>query len=244
MDFLIDKISPGNTNFNSKRNYGLGVIALFYICRIYFSNYITPRLSLSKELSKDTYESVYETVRELSERAEIPMPKLWKSPDMTANAFVCGIRKDSSSIVITHGALQTRNDAELRAILSHEIAHIKNRDVLARKLFQAIPFLSKVGVYYRYGAEKEAFEKSKAIADNVLWIPWLLSQYVSRAQEFRADKMGADISEDPASLVSALKKMREAHWFLKLCDDIISNKVVNFFCGHPPTEERIQKLKG
>lgn len=238
-------------------------VMYFYSDRIVLSMY------KAQPLDKNTYPWVYDIVSELARTMQIPMPQLWLIPTQMANAFATGRNPSHASVAVTSGIMSLLNKDELRGVLAHELAHVKNRDILittmAATLAAAIGYLAHM---LQYAAFWGSMSNDRDKKGNPLFMilvailmpiaATLLQLALSRSREYLADETGACTSRDPLALADALEKLNSsiAHEHLRNDDTqkastaslfivhpFTSNGFVNLFSTHPPMQERIKRLR-
>ena len=231
----------------------------------WFSDKIILTLYGAKELKPSQAPELHEIVRELSAKAGIPKPKVYLIENPHPNAFATGRGPGHSAVAVTSGILKLLNKRELRGVLSHEISHIKHRDILIATISATIAgAISYLAYMARWIAWFGAFSDDENSGGNFLFLiiasivlplaALLIQLAISRSREYSADEGGAKISRDPLALASALSKLAygtskipldanpsTAHLFIvnPLKEDFFSS----LFSTHPPIEERIKRLK-
>jgi heat shock protein HtpX len=210
----------------------------------------------------------YAIVRELAQKADMPMPKLYVSPEMQPNAFATGRNPDHAAVAVTQGILQVLTWDELRGVLAHELAHVRNRDILissvAAAVAMGITVLANMAQWAAIfgGGRGDDDEGSNPIALLAMAIlaplaAGILQAALSRTREFEADASGKELIGDGAPLASALAKIEAyanrvpmdidpAHAQAFIVNPLTGRKVsfAGLFRSHPPTEERIRRLVG
>ncbi|MCU1485263.1 MAG: Protease HtpX [Actinomycetia bacterium] len=208
----------------------------------------------------------YRIVRELTEKAGIPMPKLYVSPDMQPNAFATGRNPDHSAVAVTQGILQICDWDELRGVLAHEISHVGNRDILISSVAAAVA----MGIMYtatmlRFAAIFGGGRDDRDGANPIVLIGMsilaplaagVLQMALSRTREFEADRSGARLIGDGEPLARALLKLEAgaaqipmdidpAHAQAFIVNPLSGRKIQfgNLFRSHPNTEERVARLR-
>ncbi len=216
----------------------------------------------------DEYEApeLYAIVRDLAERAGLPMPKVAIIPSDTPNAFATGRDPKHAVVAVTTGLLRILDRDELEGVIGHELTHIKNRDMLIGTFAAAMAgAIIQLAYWARWIAIFGGFGRDEDDAGNVLAAiliavlapiaAMLIQAAVSRSREFLADEGGAKISGKPWALASALMKieravsyrpMREgnpatAHMFI--VNPFKGTSIASLFSTHPPTEARIERLR-
>src|SRR5436853_6991040 len=164
---------------------------------------------------------LYQTIQELTRQAGVPMPQIWESGDSSPNAFVFGRTVSSAELVVTQGLLENLNQDEIRAVLAHEIGHLRHRDVIIMTLMSAVPLIAYV--IARMGFEalrgnvrvrgKGAGQAliiiivSAIVSYAIYLVAQLLVLYLSRTREYYADAYSGAVTQDPHLLASALTKI-------------------------------------
>ncbi len=186
----------------------------------WFSDQIVLRLHGAKPLHDDDPSGVPAMVAELSQRAGIPMPKVYWIPERLPNAFATGRDPEHAAVAVTDGILKVLSPRELRGVLAHELGHIKNRDTLISTL---VASLASAVMYFAHMMQWVSFSGGHSREENqrsgshplvmlatVIIAPiaaTLIQMTISRTREFLADESGAGVSEDPEALASALQKI-------------------------------------
>ena len=211
---------------------------------------------------------LYGMVADLARRANLPMPRVYVIPESAPNAFATGRNPENAAVAFTEGILQDLNREELEGVAAHELAHIKNRDILlstiAASLAGAIMYLAQMaqfaaffGAYGRGDDEEGGGGGLLGIIVAAIVAPiaaTLLQMAVSRSREYIADATGARIAGTPVGLANALHRLDEAsrHEELHCASEATAHMyIVNplsgggmarLFSTHPPMEERIRRL--
>ena len=203
----------------------------------------------------------YAIVADLARRAELPMPKVYVIDQAQPNAFATGRNPEHAAVAATTGILRLLDTRELRGVMAHELAHVKNRDILTSTISAtiagAISSLAQFGMFFGGGDR----ERPNAIVQIVLMIlaplaAMLIQMAISRAREFGADRGGADICGDPEALASALRKIEayargtpmdtaERHpetAQMMIINPLSGGDLRGLFSTHPATEQRVAKL--
>jgi len=178
----------------------------------------------ARPMNPEEFPNTYETIKELTQKMNIPLPKMWVIRSPVANALATGRNPSHAAIAVTSGAFDLLDQRELRGVLAHELSHIKNRDILfatvASTLATAIGYmaqsLQQATIFGRKKQEPEDPEKPRrnpiglAIAGFLMPVAALMMRMaVSRTREYQADETGAYYSRDPLALASALQKLHD-----------------------------------
>jgi heat shock protein HtpX len=235
----------------------------------FFSDKIVLSLYKAQPLDKKQYEWIYEIVEELTHKMRLPMPKLWLVATPMANAFATGRSPSHASIAVTTGILKLLDAEELRGVLAHELAHVKNRDTLITTI--AATIASTIGYMasmLRHAAFWGSFNNDDRRKQNpfVLIIVSILMPFaatlvqlaISRSREYAADETGACSSHSPLALASALQKLessvKHAHMdeenmqqtstaSLFIVHPFAGHSLSSLFATHPPTHKRVERLQ-
>ncbi|MFA3783966.1 zinc metalloprotease HtpX [Melioribacteraceae bacterium 4301-Me] len=232
----------------------------------WFSDKVVLRMYGAREVTAEEMPQLYNIVRELSMKAELPMPRIYIIDNPTPNAFATGRNPQNSAVAVTTGIMKILNKDELEGVLSHELTHVKNRDILvstiAATLVGTITFIARMAgwaaMFGGYGSSRD--RNNNALADLALIIlapiaAVLLQLAISRSREYMADAGGAKISGKPLALASALEKLTKtnevlpmknagpstAHLFI--VNPFSGKAIMKLFSTHPPIEDRIERLK-
>ena len=225
----------------------------------WFSDSMVLRMYNAREVDAASAPQFYGLVRELAQRAGLPMPRVYLIDEAQPNAFATGRNPDHAAVAATTGILQLLSARELRGVMAHELTHVKHRDILtstiAATVAGAISSIAQFG--FLFGGRNDG-ERSNPIVGLIVLIlapiaAMLIQMAISRAREYDADKGGAAIAGSPMGLVSALRKLEAASRAVPLDANpatahmfIIKPRSVSglmtLFSTHPPTEARIQAL--
>ncbi|KKQ49734.1 MAG: Protease HtpX-like protein [candidate division TM6 bacterium GW2011_GWF2_38_10] len=216
----------------SKRMF---IFSLIFNLVMYF---MIDKLSLflcKKKVFKPLTESrIYKIVGELCQKACIPVPKLYLMEGSDLNAFTLGCNPQHVLIVVTRGLLETLDENEVRAVLAHELAHIKNRDFLLNRIFNpTVMAMGHTGYMLWWGKNHRNFWGAFGAAFIVSVATDLILLAFSRSREYLADKLGVDFTGEPLELASALEKISPER------QSILSE----LFSDHPSMEKRITRLR-
>jgi heat shock protein HtpX len=231
----------------------------------WFSSKIVLMTYRAREVTEAEVPRLFSIVRRLATQAQLPMPKVYIVPGETPNAFATGRNPEHAVVAVTEGILRTLSEDELEGVISHELAHVKHRDILIATLVASmagtITFVARMAMYASmFGGGSRDREGSNPIGQILLIIlapiaAMLIQFAVSRSREFAADEGGAQISQRPMSLANALRKLEKgveqipmqnagtatAHMFI--VNPLSGGGITKLFSTHPPTEERIARLE-
>jgi len=232
----------------------------------WFSDRIVLAMYGAQPIDEAQAPGLYAIVRRLATRAGIPMPRLYLIPTETPNAFATGRSPQHAAVAVTEGILRLLDEEELEGVLAHELAHIRNRDVListiAATLAGAITYLAHMAQWAAFfggrrdDEEGEAGNPAAALLMAVLApiAAMLVQLAVSRAREYHADATGARVAGKPWGLAKALEKLQVAQQMapmdanpatahLFIVNPLSGRALMTLFSTHPPIEERIARLR-
>lgn len=240
---------------------GFGVVSNFFA--YWFSDKMVLRMYNAQEVDETTAPQFYRMVRDLAQRAELPMPRVYLIEEEAPNAFATGRNPQHAAVAATTGILRVLSDRELRGVMAHELAHVKHRDIListiSATMAGAISALANFAMFFG-GRDSEGRPANPIVSILIMLLAplaaALIQMAISRAREFEADRGGAEISGDPQALASALDKIHryaqgipleaaEAHpetAQMMIMNPLSGGGLRGLFSTHPPTEERIQRL--
>jgi heat shock protein HtpX len=237
----------------------LGFALLINLGSYFFSDKMALAMSGAKPISESEAPKLYQAVRELTTRADLPMPRLYVIPQDQPNAFATGRNPQHAAVAVTRGILNLLSEDELRGVLSHELAHVKHRDILiqsvASAIGAAITYLAYMLMWF--GGDDESPLSLVASLALVLLAPiaaTIIQLSISRQREYAADAGGAEICGNPESLASALLRLEQgaeampmqvnqAAEPLYIVRPFKGKGVAGLFSTHPPIEERVKRLR-
>lgn len=231
----------------------------------WFSDKLALTMSGAIEVSEEEAPELHAIVRDLAMRAGLPKPRVYIIPTETPNAFATGRNPEHAAVAVTNGILSILSKDELKGVISHELGHIKNRDILissvAAMIAGAISYLANMAQWAMIfgGGRRSDDDDSGGIIGAMLMMivapiaAMLIQMAISRSREFLADATGAKICGRPLALAGALKKLEE--WNHRLPMDVnpataqmyivnplTGGMLANLFSTHPPIEKRIERL--
>ncbi len=233
----------------------------------FFSDKIALATYRAQAVTREQLPRVYQVVERLSQKAGLPMPKIYVIPTESPNAFATGRNPQHASVAVTQGILNLLNDEELEGVLAHELGHVNNRDILissiAATLAGAITYLGHMGrfamIFGGMGGDRDDRRGGGLGALLMLILApiaaMLIQLAVSRSREYHADETGAQLTGNPYALASALSKLdayskrvpmaaspSTAHLFI--IQPLLGVNVGSLFSTHPPIAKRIERLTG
>lgn len=228
----------------------------------FFSDKIALSMSGAKPLERNQNPQLYAMVEELSGRMNLPMPKLYLTPDRQANAFATGRDPKHASVAVTQGILEALSKEELKGVLAHELGHVKNRDILiatiAAVLATTISFMGNMALFRPGGDDDDNNGGAIALVAAIL-VPIgasLIQLAVSRQREFGADETGAQVMGTGKPLADALLVISDSttrapiktnpalsSLYIENPFGTRGSNLMNLFSTHPPIEERVKRLR-
>lgn len=231
----------------------------------YYSDKVAISMTRSQAVSEKEAPELYEMVRRLSQRAGLPMPRLYITPSPQPNAFATGRNPENSAVAVTEGLLHLLNRNELEGVLAHELAHIKNRDVLvgtvAATLAGAITMIANViqwGAIFGMGRSDNNEGGGSMIGALLMAFvapiaAMIIQMSISRSREYMADETGAMIAGNTSGLSNALLKLENsskripmqvnpATSHLFIVNPLSGQTVARLFSTHPPINDRVNRL--
>ena len=238
----------------------LFIAAIMNLGAWFFSDKLALKMSGAQPVSEEQAPGLYQMVRELCTRADLPMPSLYVIPQEQPNAFATGRNPKNSAVAVTAGIMKRLSEDELRGVIAHELAHIRNRDVLiqsvAATIGGAITYLAYMLMWFGGDEDSGPLGLIAGLALVILApiAASLIQLAVSRQREYSADATGAEISGNPESLASALLRLEEsakeipmqvnqAAEPLYIVKPFSGGGMAALFSTHPPIEERVRRLR-
>jgi heat shock protein HtpX len=225
----------------------------------WFSDKIALKMSRAHPLSEQDEPRLHQIVRELAHSAGLPMPKLYKIPASQPNAFATGRSPKHAAVAVTEGITQLLSESELRGVLAHELAHIRNHDILTQSIAATIGGAINWMAYMLMwvgGDDDSPLGAVGAIAMMLLapLAAVIVQMAISRQREYAADATGARIARAPNALADALERLEAgakampmqvnaAAEPLYIAKPFSGRGVASLFSTHPPIEERVRRLR-
>ena len=244
----------------------LVIVVLMNFGMYFFSDKLALKMYKAQPASKSDYQTLHELVEEVARSADIPKPEVYVINSATPNAFATGRNPQNGKVAFTTGIMHLLNKRELKAVVAHEVAHIKNRDILITTIAATIGgLISYLATMAQWAAIFGGFG-SRDGGPNILQLlvliiiapllAMLIRMAISRSREYYADQEGAKYIQDPEALASALEKLErgvvarpmrgapEGGESLFIVNPFRADKMVNLFSTHPATSERVKRLRG
>ncbi len=226
----------------------------------FFSDKIALATMRAQQVTEQDDPALWRAAASLSQRANLPMPRVYISPTPAPNAFATGRGPKHSAVCVTAGLRQMLNEQELAGVVAHELAHIKHRDVListiAAMIAGAISYLAYMAMWFGGGRDDEDSPNPLVGLLLMIFAPlaaMLIQMAISRSREYEADRLGAELAGDPRGLARALEKLEhgasqiplpvmDAQRNMFIVEPLTGQKAAGLFMTHPPVEERVRRL--
>ncbi len=240
---------------------GVGTTAYGY----WNSDKIAIKAMRAQPVTEQQQPEMYRIVRELSAKADKPMPRLYVSPTPAPNAFATGRNPENSAVCCTDGILHLLDERELRGVLGHELMHVYNRDILTSSVAAAVAGVitaaAQMMLFFTAFGGRQGGGNPIAMLAMALLAPLaatVIQMAISRTREYDADEDGSALTGDPLALASALRKLERGTQqaplepkqdlvnasHMMIANPFRAKDVSKFFSTHPPMDERVGRLEG
>ena len=245
----------------------LGMAVFMNVGSWWLSDKLVIAMTRAQEIPPGEMPGLHRMVEELAQHAGIPKPRVYMTPERSANAFATGRGPGNAVVAVTQGLLNLLDERELRGVLAHEIAHIKDRDILvssiAATIAGAIMTLAYMAGWFGFFLGGDDDDGGNLITMLLISImapiaAGIIQMAISRSREYKADFVGGQISRDPNALADALEKLSVSTQRIPLQNQRAAtvHHIVHPFSGrrgrgmasrlfstHPPMEERVRRLR-
>jgi heat shock protein HtpX len=246
----------------------LGFAVLFNFGIYFFSDKLALKAARARAVTEQEMPEVYAMVRSLAQREKMPMPAIYFIESQQPNAFATGRNPKHAAVAVTRGILEMMNQSELEGVLAHELAHVRNRDILiatiAATIGAALSFLARMYLWGGMGRRRDNNGASMAIGLVAMILAPLaaavIQMAISRSREFQADRSGVETTGSPMALASALAKLDQGSRIPMRVDPAVSQLFIadplksfgrrgqggsftKMFSTHPPIADRIDRLE-
>jgi heat shock protein HtpX len=234
---------------------GLGNIIAFF-----FSDKIAVTAMGGQEITRADSPWLFDTVQRLTERAGLPMPRVYVCPQPAPNAFATGRNPQHSAVAVTRGLLESMRPEEIEAVLAHEVGHIKHRDVLISTVASVLAGIISVSTWMLmwFGGGRRSDNPMGAIGAILALVlapiaAAIIQMAISRSREFAADNYGGELCGNPMHLANALRRLSSinervptdtpaAMHSMYIVQPLSGQSLASLFSTHPPVEDRIEAL--
>ncbi|MCL2875493.1 MAG: zinc metalloprotease HtpX [Betaproteobacteria bacterium] len=228
----------------------------------WFSDKMVLKMYRARQVDAATSPYLYNMVKELAQRADLPMPKVYVIDEKQPNAFATGRNPEHAAVAATSGIMQLLSERELRGVMAHELAHVKHRDILISTITAtiagAIATLAQFGMLVGGRDNQRSHPAAQILVMLIAPLAAMLIQMaISRTREFGADRGGAEISNDPGALADALLKIESyakgiplrvaeehpATAQMMIINPLLGGGLRSLFSTHPATQDRVARLR-
>jgi heat shock protein HtpX len=256
---LVGQVLGGST--------GLVIAFIVAMAMNFFSYWKSDKMVLrmydAQPVDRNSHPGLYNMIEELASRADLPMPAVYIIPQQQPNAFATGRNPDNAAVAVTQGILKVLDEKELRGVIAHELAHIKNRDILTQTMVttvvSALTMLAQFAYFIPIGGSDRGSNPLVALIV-LITAPiaaMMLQAAISRTREYEADREGGEICGEPRQLASALQQIEKAaeqipmnvsetamrstsHMFP--VNPFRGGRFMSLFSSHPETKDRVERL--
>lgn len=254
-------LSPGGS--------GMAIGLMMALGMNFFSYFFSEKMALkssgairvSETENPQIYRRLEPMTRQLCQRMDLPMPKLWVIPEQAPNAFATGRNPKNSSVAVTAGLLELMNQEELEGVVAHELAHIKNRDILissiAATVGAALTYMAHMAMFFGGRHDDDDAPNPMVALLMLILAPvaaGIIQMAISRTREYAADETAARAIGSGSGLASALGRLEgwskripmhsnEAMSHMYIVKPLTGQSLAKLFSTHPATQERIARLR-
>ena len=240
--------------------FGIGCVMNFGA--YFFSDKLALKSMRAQEVSESDAPELVAMVRELSEKANLPMPRVYICPQDSPNAFATGRNPNNAAVAVTRGILEILSRDELKGVIGHELAHIKHRDILissiAATIAGAISMLGYLMWFIPLGGDRRNGNFMVSIAMMILApiAAGLIQMAISRKREYNADHFGGELAGDPMFLATALERLHitnrqrpmkvlvDSQKSMYIVQPFSGKDAADWFNTHPTLKKRLVALIG
>jgi len=240
--------------------------AIMNFATYWFSDKIVLATYRARPVNEVSHRGLYGVVRRAASNARLPMPRVYVIPADTPNAFATGRNPQHSAVAVTEGILRILDENELEGVISHEMAHIRNRDILTGSIvatlagaISMLAFMARFAAIFGGYGSRDSESRGGGLGLLIMAIvaplaALLIQMAVSRSREYAADNTAAENSHKPLALANALRKLEHAarrvpleakpstaHLFI--VNPLSGRGMASLFSTHPPIQERVARLE-
>jgi heat shock protein HtpX len=256
-------------NMLSPGGNGMAIGLMMALGMNFFSYFFSEKMALkssgairvSETENPQIYRRLEPMTRQLCQRMDLPMPKLWVIPEQAPNAFATGRNPKNSSVAVTAGLLELMNQEELEGVVAHELAHIKNRDILissiAATVGAALTYMAHMAMFFGGRHDDDDAPNPMVALLMLILAPvaaGIIQMAISRTREYAADETAARAIGSGSGLASALGRLEgwskripmhsnEAMSHMYIVKPLTGQSLAKLFSTHPATQERIARLR-